>query len=135
VLANILLVGSAILLAAISITSSWVKSRNGFLLVLLSSAVFLGTWLVETYKKSGELNIEQLVMFIWLYLFVLYFFGIKYIMKIGFLKNVSHHDFTKYAEDQQLIGPFVKLVTYLGPSLFVLLIIYAAFKLLPHLIK
>jgi len=89
----------------------------------------LGAWIVSDYRDTRLLDIEQLLMFGWLYLFVLYFFGVKYVMKIGLLNNASHREFTKYVQAHGLISPFAKFLVYLGSALFIVLIVYASLRL------
>ena len=132
-LVSILLVLSAAAFALSAATSLWRRSKWGFAIVLASAAVFFISWLSLEWADRQVISLELIAMFSWLYLLIVYFFGIRHLMEAGIATNISHADFTEYLRQRRTVGLFAATLRALGPVLLVCLFVFLALALVGEL--
>lgn len=115
---KVLIVASVVTFVITVLNSLWKRGTWGFALVLASSAIgFIGV-LISSYMEHGHLGVKPLVITSWLYFLVVYFFGVKYVMKTSFFELEPREKYKKYLKDNNISGAFPLFITYLGPALF-----------------
>lgn len=116
---DVLIVVSVVMFVIAALSSLWKRGAWGFALLLASSAIVFGSILTSYYMEHGYLGVKPLAIAGWLYLLILYFFGVKYVMGTGFFELEPREKYKQYLKDNNISGAFPLFISYLGPALLV----------------
>lgn len=115
---EVLAVVTVILLIVSVAANVWKHGSWGIVSLLTLGAIFWVCMLWLYYLNRGHLGLKEIGIAALMYLFFVYLFGIKYVMKIGFLELAPHEKYKNYLRDNNVRGLFPSFIVYLGPSLF-----------------
>lgn len=115
---NMLIVMSVVVFVTTALGSLWKRGAWGFILLLASSATSFAVVLTSYYMEHGYLGVKPIAITGWLYLLIVYFFGVKFVMKTSFFGLEPREKYKKYLKDNNISGAFPIFISYLGPVLF-----------------
>lgn len=115
---NVLIVLSVITLFIAAASNVWKRGVWGIALIFISGVIPFICVLISSYMEKGHIGTKPLAITSWLYLAIVYFFGVKYVMKTSFFELESHEKYKNYLKDNKINGLFPLFISYLGPVLF-----------------
>lgn len=113
----ILVLSAAVLILGV-LSSAWKRRTWGIQIVLGAAAVLFVGALYLYQAEHGRLGLNEVFVASWLFLFVVFFVGMKHVMQTGFLELNSFENFRTYLKENKVNGAFPTFLLYLGPALF-----------------
>lgn len=113
-----LIVLAVIALIVGALANIWKRGTWGIVLMLTIPTIGYIAILYSYYVETGRPGITPFIVASWLYLFIVFFFGVKHVMQIGFFELKSFESYRSYIKENNVRGAFPQFILYLGPILF-----------------